>query len=61
MAENKMFYPKAYPIRQPTDNKKKHGDIVNPPRMAQLGGLSSTGKVSGLKNDMRLRKPNDTK
>jgi hypothetical protein len=48
--------PKSRGIRQPTDNKKENGKMINPPRMAQIGGFSSTGK--GMKsNNLKITPP----
>lgn len=62
MAESKMFRPRAYPIRGPLETKKEHGAVVNPPRMAKLGGLDSPTKSNGhFKNSMTLKKPGGTR
>ena len=62
IGNNMLFRPKAYPIRNPTDTKKKHGAIVNPPRMNQLGGLDKLHEPHGhFRNEMTLRKPGGTK
>ena len=43
------------------DNTKNNGRIVNPPRFAQLGGLSSAKRKGAImKNTMGIRKPGDT-
>jgi hypothetical protein len=54
-----LFKPRgAQTPRSPTDTNQMNGRIYNPPRMAQLGGLSSTGK--GMKkNSQNIRKPGD--
>lgn len=53
--------PSSRGKRDPLDNTRQNGRIVNPPRMAQLGGLSSTRKRGAMTtNDMRIRKPGDT-
>lgn len=49
--------PSAKGRRDVLDNSRDNGRVVNPPRMAKLGGLSST-KGRGLsKNEMSIRKP----
>jgi len=54
-----LFKPRgAQTIRRPTDNTQANGRVYNPPRMAQLGGLSSTGKTGG-KSGFSIRKPGD--
>jgi len=54
-----LFRPRAGTIRRPTDNQQQNGQITNPPRFEQFGGLSSSNKVT--KNRMTLSKPGDTK
>ena len=62
VGDNKLFRPKAYPIRNPLDKKRHHGAVVNPPRMADIGGMDKLKEPHGhFKNDMTLRKPGGTK
>lgn len=54
--------PKTGPgLRSPTSpgtGPDQHGRIVNPPRMAALGGLDKTHKASGhFRNAMKIVKP----
>ena len=50
-----LFKPRgAASPRRPTDNNQNNGQIVNTPRYAPMGGLSSANKVS--KNSMTLEK-----
>lgn len=51
-----LFYPKSGSLRGPTENSKNHGQVVNPPRMAEFGGMSST-KKGPKKNDKSIKKP----
>jgi hypothetical protein len=56
-----VFKPKSFAFRAPLDDKRTHGRIVNPPRMARLGGMDKANEPNGhYKNDMSLRKPGDT-
>ncbi len=56
-----LFKPRgASAPRRPTDDNQKNGQIVNTPRFAKLGGLSSAAKAN-TKNSMNLSKPGDTK
>lgn len=49
--------PTTRGMRGPQDNGPgPEGKIANPPRYAQLGGLTSASKV-GPKNKMAVRKP----
>lgn len=54
-----LFKPRgAQTPRRPTDTSQENGRIVNPMRMASLGGLSSTGKTGG-KNKFGIKRPGD--
>lgn len=56
-----LFKPRgSLQPRRPTDNNQKNGPIINTPRYATMGGLSSGGKV-GPKNDKTIRRPGDGK
>lgn len=56
-----LFKPRgAAAPRKPTDNNQQHGVMVNTPRFAQLGGLSSPSKLGG-KMGMAVQKPADGK
>lgn len=55
-----LFKPRAAgSIRQPTSDNQKHGSVMNPPRYARMGGLSTAGKVG--KTGMAVQKPADGK
>lgn len=58
MATNrkKFLGPNAGTLRDPTSNAKEHGRMRNPPRYAEIGGLSSAGKAI-FKNGANLSKP----
>jgi hypothetical protein len=54
--------PKQTGIRDVLSNAQMNGRVMNPPRMAQLGGLSSVHKKGAMKkNALTIRKPGDTK
>jgi len=56
-----LFKPRgAQTIRRPLDNSKSNGQIINPPRFNDFGGLTNAGKA-GSKNKMTLSNPGDTK
>jgi len=57
---SELFKPKSYPARKPTDTRLQNGAIRNPPRMSEIGGLSSL-KSGQYKNSLTLRKPGGTK
>ena len=42
-------------------NSKSNGRILNPPRFAELGGLSSARKGGAMKkNNLTIKKPGDS-
>ena len=53
-----IFKPNAGGIRQPTDPKQVNGDIINPPRYAELGGLTGPGKIKHGVNNSAFDLPN---
>jgi hypothetical protein len=56
MPGTRLFNPSdSMQVRDPQSNTTDDGMIVNPPRYAELGGLSSSGKT--FKNSMTIRKP----
>jgi hypothetical protein len=48
---NKLFYPTVTSVRGPQEGQVK-GNIINPPRYAQLGGMSSSNKP-GLRDTVK--------
>ena len=58
--QNTMFKPKNYPIRKATDNSKRNGQILNPPRLPEIGGMT---KSNGDRREdtLSLRKPGGEK
>ena len=53
--------PSSKGTRDPISNAKTNGRIMNPPRMAELGGLSSARKSGAMsKNMLVIKKPGDT-
>ncbi len=53
-----VFKPKSFAIRNPLDNKRTHGSVVNPPRKNELSGKMTSAHD---KNDQNLVKPGGTK
>ena len=51
--------PPSKGFRQPTDNTMENGNIVNPPRYAELGGVASASNGSKA-NRMTVKKPGAT-
>lgn len=57
---NRLFRPDAEGrLRDPRSNAQVNGNIVNPPRYAQLGGLSGAGKA-WFRNDLKVMPPGST-
>lgn len=57
MANGRLFRPAAESsLRNPTTNAQMNGNILNPPRYAELGGLTSAGKAVG-RNSMTIVPP----
>lgn len=47
-------------LRNPTSNSTgpdRHGQAVNPPRMAKFGGFTSTRKAASLTSAPSIRRP----
>jgi hypothetical protein len=61
MAGSRLFRPNSgLDVREPTSNTQANKNIINPPRFAQFGGLSS-GSPRGLqKNGMTVQAPGST-
>ena len=58
MAGNRLFRPNEnLDVRSPTSNQKENGNIVNPPRFAEFGGLSSASATGIRRNDKRIVMP----
>lgn len=54
---NRLFRPDAEgALRDPRSNAQVNGNIVNPPRYAQIGGLSSADKAL-TRNQFRVVPP----
>jgi len=48
--------PSTTGLRKPTDAAKENGQIINPPRFAEHGGLTGPSKVA-QKNPFHISKP----
>ena len=57
-----VFKPKSYAIRAPLDDKRHHGRVINPPRLAHLGGMDKAKEPNGhyRSAEMSIKKPGDT-
>jgi hypothetical protein len=61
MSGNRLFRPSDnLDVRSPTSNQQENGNIVNPPRFSEFGGLSSASARGLKKNDKGIRMPGST-
>lgn len=59
---NDPIKPRAGAPRKPTDTSQRHGQVLNPPRLMQIGGADSLHKKNGpFRNTLSLRKPGGTR
>jgi hypothetical protein len=49
--------PSTDGLRKPTDPQKENGQIINPPRYAEHGGLDKASRVAQM-NPLTISKPN---
>lgn len=49
--------PSTQGMRKPTDPQKENGQIINPPRYAEHGGLDKPARIA-QKNPFTISKPN---
>jgi hypothetical protein len=54
---NRYLEPSPNGLRKPTDAQKENGQIINPPRYAEHGGLDKNTRVT-QKNPLTISKPN---
>lgn len=53
---------KQVSARHPLDTNQKHGEVLNPPRMMQMGGASALHRPGGPhKNSLTIKKPAGTR
>ena len=52
-----FLQPSSEGLRKPTDPQKENGQIINPPRYAELGGLDRPSRIE-QKNALTISKPN---
>ena len=57
---SKLFAPRSYAIRMPTDNERRHGAIINPPRLPEIGGMKK-GNADKREPELNLKKPGGTR
>jgi hypothetical protein len=58
---SKFLQPTSSGFRHPTDTVQMNGNIYNPNRMAQLGGMDKTKEPRGYyNNNIQVKKPGQT-
>lgn len=60
MAAKEMFAPRSYAVRQPTDNARRNGAILNPPRLPEIGGMTKHN-ADQREDSLKLKKPGGTR
>ena len=60
MSRTTYLKPTTRGMRSPQDNGSASDMIVNPPRYAELGGLTSARKMGPKGNTMKVRPPGQT-
>ena len=62
MATNsgRIFAPKSYPVRKPSDTGRMHGSMINPPRFPEIGGMTKNN-ADKREPELSIQKPRDTK
>jgi hypothetical protein len=53
----RFLEPSGEGLRKPTDTQKENGQIINPPRYAEFGGLDRADRIK-QKNPLTISKPN---
>ena len=54
---SRFLEPSPNGLRKPTDVQKENGQFINPPRMAEHGGLDKMSRIA-QKNPFTISKPN---
>jgi len=52
----RFLEPSSAGLRKPTDPEKNNGQIINPPRYAEHGGLDKPARIA-QKNQLHISKP----
>ena len=55
----KLFAPKSYPIREPMMTGRRNGKVINPPRLPEIGGMTTTN-ADKREPELGLKKPGGT-
>jgi hypothetical protein len=57
---SRLFAPKSYAIREPLMTGRRNGATINPPRLAEIGGMT-TRNADQKEPELRLKKPGGTR
>ena len=57
---SRLFAPKSYAIRTPDMTGRRNGATINPPRMAEIGGMTRKN-ADQREPELSLKKPGGTK
>lgn len=60
MGAKYLFAPRSFPVRMPTDNARRHGATINPPRLPEIGGMN-TRNADQKEAELKLKKPGGTR
>ena len=52
----RFLEPSSAGLRLPTDSQKENGQVINPPRYAEMGGLDGPRRTA-QKNPLSITKP----
>lgn len=52
----RFLEPSMAGLRKPTDAQKENGQMINPPRYSELGGLDKASRIE-QKNPLTISKP----
>jgi hypothetical protein len=53
----RFLEPSSSGLRKPTDPQKDNGQMINPPRYSELGGLDKPSRIAQM-NPLKISKPN---
>lgn len=56
----RLFAPKSYAIRTASDLSRRNGQVLNPPRLAEIGGLKTTN-ADKREPELTIKKPGGTR
>jgi hypothetical protein len=56
----KLFSPKSHPIRDAFMLGRRNGSVINPPRLAEIGGMN-TKNGDQREPELSIKKPGGTK